>query len=497
MEGTCFMHTLTGGELPDLDGVAIPTYDRSAVTVGIVHFGVGGFHRAHQAMYLDALMNEGAALDWGICGVGVLPGDRRMQRALTEQGGLYTLVLKQPDGSLEPRVIGSIVEHLHAPDSPTAVIEKIAAPTTRIVSLTITEGGYVIDRVTGEFDTTDPGVRADLAPGARPQTVLGLVTEALALRKARGLPGLAVMSCDNIQGNGDVAARTFSAFAQLKDPELAAWIAAEVTFPNSMVDRITPATSNTDIDRLAGEFGLTDAWPVVCEPFTQWVLEDDFSTGRPPLEQVGVQLVDDCTPHELMKLRLLNTSHQALGYLGYLAGHRYVHEVAADPLFARFLRAYMDREGTPTLPAVPGVDLEEYKTTLIERFANPAVADTLTRITFASSDRIALLVLPVLRGQLARGGEIELATAIVAGWARYAEGIDEQGYPIEVQDRFADTLVPLARSQRHAPEAFIRNTEIFGDLADDPRFRDTYLRTLDSLHRRGARATVEQVLSGR
>ncbi|MFR9801420.1 mannitol dehydrogenase family protein [Pseudonocardia sp. RS010] len=488
------MQTLAGGRVPEIDGVEVPRYDRSAVTVGIVHFGVGGFHRAHQAMYVDALMNEGEALDWGICGVGVLPGDRRMQEVLTEQEGLYTLVVKQPDGSLAPRVIGSITEYLFAPDSPEAVIEKMAAESTRVVSLTITEGGYNIDQVTGEFAEDTPEIRADLQPGAAPTTVFGLVIEALARRRERGLPAFTIMSCDNIQGNGDTAARTFAAFARLRDPELGTWVEEHVGFPNSMVDRITPATGAEDAARLADEFGLADGWPVVCEPFTQWVLEDHFSAGRPPFEDVGVQLVEDVVPYELMKLRLLNASHQALGYFGFLAGHTYVHEVAGDPLFARFLRAYMDREGTPTLFDVPGVDLDAYKTTLIERFANPGVADTLARINFGSSDRISLWVLPVIRHQLEHGGEMERATAVVASWARYAEGVDEKGSPIDVQDRLADTLVPLARSQREHPEAFIRNTAVFGDLADNERFREAYRWALDSLHRDGARATVEKLV---
>jgi mannitol 2-dehydrogenase len=489
------MHSLTGGRLPEDPRVQVPAYDRGAVTVGIVHFGVGGFHRAHQAMYVDALMNAGESLDWGICGVGVLPGDRRMQQVLTDQQGLYTLVVKNADGTLEPRVIGSVVEYLFAPDSPDAVIEKMAAETTRIVSLTITEGGYTIDQVTGEFDAHDAGVQADLRPGAEPATVFGLVTEALRRRRERGLPGFTIMSCDNIQGNGDTAARTFTAFARLKDPELADWVERNVGFPNSMVDRITPATSADDTRRLADELGVSDGWPVVCEPFTQWVLEDRFTAGRPPFEDVGVQLVDDVVPYELMKLRLLNASHQALGYLGFLAGHRYVHEVAGDPLFARFVRDYMDREGTPTLAEVPGVDLDEYKTTLVERFANPGIADTLARINFGSSDRISLWVLPVIRHQLAHDGELERAAAVVAGWARYAEGTDEKGEPIDVQDRLADTLVPLARTQREDPEAFIRNTAVFGDLADHDRFREAYLWALDSLHTDGARATVEKLVN--
>ncbi|RZT86563.1 mannitol 2-dehydrogenase [Pseudonocardia sediminis] len=478
------------------EGVDVPGYDRSGITTGIVHFGVGGFHRAHLAMYVDALLTAGQARDWGICGVGVLDGDRRMQKVLGEQDGLYTLVRKEADGSLAPRVIGSLVEYLFAPDDPEKVIEKIADPATRIVSLTITEGGYAIDQVTGEFDPEDPGIRADLAPGATPSTVFGLVVEALARRRERGTGPLTIMSCDNMQGNGDTARRVFTGFAALRDGDLGAWVADTVTFPNSMVDRITPATADTDREALAERFSLRDGWPVVCEPFTQWVLEDHFAAGRPPFEEAGVQVVDDVVPYELMKLRLLNATHQALGYLGYLAGFRYVHEVAQDPTFARFLRDYMDLEATPTLRPVPGIDLGEYKATLIERFANPGVADTLKRINFGSSDRISLFLLPVVRQQLADGGPIDRAAAVVAGWARYAEGTDEQHEAIEQQDRLAEQLTELALRQREEPLAFLGATSVFGNLASDERFAAAYTRALETLHRDGARALVTSLVDG-
>ncbi len=393
-----------------------PAYDRDLVTPGIVHFGVGGFHRAHQAMYTDRLLNEGAALDWGICGVGVMPADRRMQEVLDAQDGLYTLVLKHSDGTYEPRVIGSIVEYLFAPDDPEAVIEKMAAPSTRIVSLTITEGGYNINDATGEFDETNPDMIHDLAPGAVPRTAFGLITEALRRRGTRGLAPFTVMSCDNLQDNGRLTRRVLTAFARLLDPELGDWVDREVRFPNSMVDRITPVTTDADRAEVADRFGIEDRWPVVCEPYTQWVLEDAFTAGRPPYEQVGVQLVDQVAPYELMKLRLLNGSHQAMSYFGYLAGYRLVHEAAQDPLFQAFLLGYMDDEATPTLEPVPGVDLNGYKHTLIERFSNPEVRDTIARLCALSSDRIPKWVLPVVRQQLATGGEIRRSAAVVASW---------------------------------------------------------------------------------
>ncbi len=476
--------------------VAVPGYDRSQVTAGIVHIGVGGFHRAHQAMYLDRLMNEGKAMDWGICGLGVLPSDERMRDALRGQDHLYTLVLKDNDGTWEPRVIGSIVDFVLAPEDPEAAIEKLADPAIRIVSLTVTEGGYSVHPVTGEF-VPNAAVKADAEPGATPTTYFGLVTEALVRRRERGVAPFTIMSCDNIQGNGHLAAKVFPAFAALRDPALGEWVAANVSFPSSMVDRITPVTTDDDRTEIAERFGIEDAWPGVAEPFVQWVLEDSFTGGRPPYEEVGVQVVDDVEPYELMKLRLLNASHQALCYLGYLSGYRLVHEVAQDELFSSFLLAYMDDEATPAVPPVPGQDLEEYKHTLIHRFSNENVRDTVARLCAESSDRIPKWLVPVIRHNLASGGPVELSALVVASWARYAEGTDEDGEPIEVVDALADELTAIAKTQGVDGAAFIENRELFGDLADDERFVAAYTAALRSLHQSGARATLESVMDGR
>uniref|UniRef100_A0A5Q5BPR3 Mannitol dehydrogenase-like protein n=2 Tax=unclassified Mycobacterium TaxID=2642494 RepID=A0A5Q5BPR3_MYCSS len=462
--------------LPDIP-IAKPTYARGDVTVGIVHFGVGGFHRAHQAMYVDALLEKGLAAEWGICGVGVLPGDRKMADALGAQDGLYTLLLENPDGSRDARVIGSIVDYRYAPDDPEGVVELLAAPSTRIISLTITEGGYEVDKV--DADSVN---------------VFGLITDALALRRDRGVDPPTIVSCDNIEGNGDVARAAFMSYADRTHPGLSEWIGSNARFPNSMVDRITPVTTPEVIATVRDEFGVDDAWPVVAEPFTSWVLEDTFTDGRPPFEDVGVLLVDDVTPYELMKLRLLNASHQALCYFGYLAGYRLVHDAAADPLFAELLRRYMDSEATPTLRPVPGIDLPDYKRTLIERFANPGVRDTIARLCYGSSDRIPKWLLPVVRENLRTGAPIRLSAAVVASWSRYAEGVDEQGEPIDVQDQLADELVPLARAQRDNPTSFIENRLVFGDLVDEKRFVDEYVAALESLHRVGARATLEALV---
>jgi mannitol 2-dehydrogenase len=476
--------------------VGRPRYDRAALQVGVVHLGVGGFHRAHQAMYLDALMNQGTALDWALCGVGVLPHDRRIIETLNAQDGLYTLVVKHPDGRREPRVIGSVAEALLAPDDPQAVLDRMADPRTRIVSLTITEGGYLVNQVTGEFDADDPSIRADLAEGAVPTTAFGFVVAALARRRAEGTAPFTVLSCDNIPGNGDVAKRMMTAFARLKDVDLASWMQTEVAFPNCMVDRITPVTSPDDVERLAADFGVRDGWPVVCEPFTQWVVEDHFGSGRPPLEQVGVQVVDDVEPYELMKLRLLNASHQAIAYLGYLAGYRYAHEVCSDPVFVDFVLGYMEHEGSPTLPEVPGVDLDAYRRQLVERFANPEVRDTLARLAAESSDRIPKWLVPVVVENLRTGGQIRRSALVIASWARYAEGTDEQGEPIEVVDRVKDRVTAAAARRAEDPLAFLRDRDLFGDLVDDERFTTAYLDALGSLHERGAAATVADTVRG-
>ena len=475
-------------------GVSRPSYDRSRLTTGIVHFGTGGFHRAHQAMYVDQLMNVGKALDWGICGVGVMASDQRMRDALKSQDCLYTLVTKHADGQYDARVIGSIVDYLYAPDDPERVIELMAASTTRIVSLTITEGGYNFHHVTGEFDYDAPAVARDLAGIDAPTTVFGLTIEALRRRRERGLAPFTIMSCDNIQSNGDVARKMFSAFALRKDKELGEWVASQVAFPNGMVDRITPVTTPEDITQVMQRFGIDDAWPVVCEPFTQWVLEDHFPLGRPAFEEVGVQVVADVVPYELMKLRLLNASHQALTYFGYLAGYRYAHEVTQDPVFERFLLDYMEREGSPTLQALPGVDLDIYRRTLIERFANPEVRDTLARLCAESSDRIPKWLLPVVRANLATGGDIRLSAAVVASWARYAEGVDEQGQPINVVDNMKGKLMQVAANNRNNITAFIENREVFGDLCDNPRFVAAYTETLASLYAVGAMETVRKLI---
>jgi mannitol 2-dehydrogenase len=481
------------GALPA--SVAVPRYDRSRVRVGVVHLGVGGFHRSHQAVYLDSLMNAGAGLDWGICGVGVLPGDARMRDALAGQDSLWTLLVRHPDGFVDARVVGSMVEYLLAPDDPERVVERMTDPQVRIVSLTITEGGYNTT-ADGGFDATAPAIVADLRTPEAPATAFGLVTEALRRRRERGVPAFTVMSCDNVPGNGAVARRAFAGHAALRDPELGRWVEQEVAFPDSMVDRITPATTDADRAELSAAFGIEDAWPVVCEPFSQWVLEDSFPAGRPPLQDAGVQLVDDVAPYELMKLRLLNAGHQVLGHVGRLAGLEYVHEACQDPLLRRLLLGYLRTEGIPTLRPVPGIDLRRYVGDLVGRFASPAVRDTLDRLRTDASDRIPKFLLPVLRENLAAGREVRHCALVLAAWALGLEGRDETGAPVEVVDARGEALVAAAGRQQEDPLALLRVREVFGDLADDERLAAAYTAELASLRARGVRPTVESLVRG-
>ena len=480
------------GNLPK--DVVVPAYDRSKITPGIVHFGVGGFHRSHQAFTIDNLLAQGLAQDWGIIGVGLLKSDERMLAALEPQNSLYTLVTKFPNGQMNYRVIGSIISYLYAPQDPQAILAILVNPAIRIVSLTITEGGYCFDPVTGEFDPTAPSVCVDLQGADRPVSAFGFIVEGLRLRRELGISPFTVQSCDNIQSNGDVAKKMITEFAKFRNLELAEWIVSNVAFPNAMVDRITPATSPEDILRTSVKLGVEDRWPVSCEPFFQWVIEDNFPSGRPPFEEANVQMVNHVAPYELMKLRLLNASHQGLCFFSRLIGYNYVHEAMEDPLIVELLRRYMDEEATPTLLPVPGVDLAEYKAQLIERFSNRFILDTTARLAAESSDRIPKFLLPVVHELLKANLSVRLSAAIVASWARYAEAIDEQGKTIEVIDPLKEKLIAIAKTQRVKPTAFIENERIFALIAQDPRFSAPYLLALKSLHSDGAQKTIRNIL---
>lgn len=479
--------------LPDV--VAKPAYDRSQVTPGIVHFGVGGFHRAHQALVMDRLMNQGKALDWGIVGVGLLPGDAAMRDALSGQDYLYTLMEFDPSGDTSVRVVGSHIDYVFGPDNPEALLSLLASPEIRIVSLTVTEGGYNYDQVTGEFIWSNEAMVADADPANSPTTVFGYLTRALQRRREAGIEPFTVMSCDNIQGNGELAKKMVVEFAGRYDLDLSSWISQTVAFPNSMVDRITPVTTDEHRALAAEAIGVEDKWPVGAESFFQWVLEDHFPAGRPPFEEAGVQVVEDVVPYELMKLRLLNASHQALAYFGYLSGYRFVHDVMADPQITELLRRYMKLEAEPTLRPVPGIDLDNYQDTLIERFGNQHVKDTVARLCADASNRIPKWLVPVISERVAQGGDVTFSAAVVASWCRYSEAFDEEGVPITINDEAAAERKEAALAEHETPLAFVKNVAFFGSLSHEPGFTGPYRSTLEMLWDKGAQATLTSLLS--
>ncbi|HEX2084824.1 MAG TPA: mannitol dehydrogenase family protein, partial [Solirubrobacteraceae bacterium] len=393
--------------------MAVPSYDRSALTAGVVHLSVGGFHRSHQAVYLDELARRGHT-GWGILGVGLRR--REMRDALLPQDCLYTVV-ERGDGPDAARVVGAMRGYLFAPDRPEAVVDALADERTRVVTLTVTGAGYEVD----------PGPQAGAS--ALPFLVAALDRR----RRARREP-FTVLSCDNVPANGEVTRTAVMAVARRRDERLARWIDERVAFPSSMVDRITPKTTAADRAFVAREFGVDDRWPVITEPYSEWIVEDAFGAERPPLEEVGVRFVADVRPYALMKTRLLNASHCALGYLGSLAGHERADRAVADPVLRAYLVRMMDDEVTPLLPPVPEIDLPDYKRTLLERLANAKIGDRLARLCRAGSTKVPCHVLSSIVDRRARGLAHPLLTLAVAAWCRYLRGIDEQGRKVALED---------------------------------------------------------------
>lgn len=476
--------------------VQLPAYSLSDTRQGIAHIGVGGFHRAHQAYYTDALMNTGEALDWAICGVGLRAEDRRARDDLKEQDYLFTLFELGDSDDTEVRVIGAIRDMLLAEDGAQALIDKLADPQIRIVSLTITEGGYCIDDSNGEFMAHLPQIQHDLAHPGAPTTVFGFLCAALEKRRGAGTPAFTIMSCDNLPHNGAVTRKALLAFATLRNTGLRDWIEQNVSFPNAMVDRITPMTSTAHRLQLADKHAVDDTWPVVCEPFVQWVLEDKFVNGRPAWEKVGVQFTDDVSPYEEMKIKLLNGSHLALTYLGFLKGYRFVHETMNDPLFVRYMRAYMDLDVTPQLAPVPGIDLDDYKDTLVARFSNQAIADQLERVCSDGSSKFPKFTVPTINRLIADGRETRRAALVVAAWALYLKGVDENGDTYSIPDPRAVFCQALVAEDASMTERLLAVEEIFGTaIPRSAEFVAAFEWCCDSLREVGVTRTLERVLA--
>jgi mannitol 2-dehydrogenase len=470
--------------------ISVPQYDRGALVPSVVHIGVGGFHRAHQATYFDELASTGET-GWGIVGVGL--HSREIGEVLDAQDGLYTVVERCPDGD-SARVIGVIVDFLYAPDDPAAVVDRLADPRTRLVTLTVTGDGYLVGP-DGELDTDDENLRHDLDEPAAPRSLVGLLVEALDRRRREGSGVFTVLSCDNLPDSGTRARTAVTSFARLRDPGLAGWIEEKVSFPDSMVDRITPATSPEVRDELEETLGVSDRWPVIAEPFRHWVVQDDFCNGRPPLDRVGVQFVDDVAPYKTVKTRLLNGGHCALGYLGVLAGHATAAQVMADPLLGKAIDHLLGDEIVPLLPQLPDLDLEDYRRTTVERFGNPTIGDTLARLCRRGSTKVPAYLLPSLLEARASGGQHRLLVVAVGAWLRYLRGTDLRGRDLEIEDERIEQLGALARQGGDDPRPLLGVTEVFGSLGEDEELVSELGDVLESLSERGLAHVVEAALA--
>ncbi len=470
---------------------AIPAYDRSALSAGIVHFGVGNFHRAHQAVYLDDLFNAGQDHDWAIIGAGMLPSDASMREKLAAQDFLTTVV-EQDNNATSARVTGPMIDILPVGDSK-AIIAKLSDPAIRIVSMTITEGGYFID-ASGKFNPAHPAIVADGANPAEPKTVFGLIVAGLKARKDKGLVPFTVMSCDNIPHNGVVATNAVVGTARLSDPDLADWIKANVAFPNAMVDRITPATGQREIDLLKDVFSIEDNWPVYCEEFKQWVLEDKFTAGRPALEKVGVTFVPDVTPYEHMKIRILNGGHAAIAYPAALLDIHFVHDSMEDPLIRAFLAKLENEEIIPIVPPVPNTVLKDYFGLIEHRLLNPKIADTIPRLAQDGSNRQPKFILPSTLDNLAQGRDIVGLSLVSALWCRYFAGTTDSGKEIVFNDTSADRLHKAALEAKTDPAAFLAFDDIFGEVAKSELFRKRFAHALKTLWEKGTRETLQLYL---
>ncbi|WP_297584055.1 mannitol dehydrogenase family protein [Devosia sp.] len=484
---------LSSQTLPKLaEGTHVPAYDRSGVTPGIVHLGIGAFHRAHMAVYVDDLLK--ADPSWGIVGASLRRPDTK--EALEPQDGLYTIAVRDAAGT-HPRVIGSILSVMDANTQREELLALMADPAIRIVSLTVTEKGYCHDPATGELDTKHADIVHDLANPAAPKSAPGMLVEALARRKAAGVAPFTVMSCDNLPSNGETAKRIVTRFAALRDAELGDWVAG-VAFPSTMVDRIVPSTTDADRAEVSGLIGAEDAWPIMTEPFTQWVIEDHFPGGRPAFEKAGAQLVADVEPFEHMKLRMLNGSHSTMAYSGYLGGYEYIAEVMGDPAYVALIHGLMTDEAMPTLD-MPGVDLGAYRDQLLERFRNPALKHRTWQIAMDGSQKLPQRLLGTIRDRLANGQGIDRLALGVAAWMRYVTGIAEDGSEIDVRDPHALKMHAIAADAGDDPEALfdglVAMSEIFGaDLAENAAFRTAVVGHLETLFEEGARATVASVV---
>ncbi|BDG83859.1 MULTISPECIES: mannitol dehydrogenase family protein [Citrobacter] len=486
------MKTIASAPLPE--GVLTPRYDRQQLQTRIVHFGFGAFHRAHQALLTDRVLNAQGG-DWGICEISLFSGDRLMSQ-LREQNHLYTVLEKGANGN-QAIIVGAVKECLNAKlDSLAAIIEKFCEPQVAIVSLTITEKGYCIDPATGSLDVSNPRIIHDMQHPTEPHSAPGILVEALHRRRERGLSPFTVLSCDNIPDNGHVVKNAVLGMAEKRAAELAAWIHQHVSFPGTMVDRIVPAATEESLDEITRELGVADPCAISCEPFIQWVIEDNFVAGRPQWEVAGVQMVDDVLPWEQMKLRMLNGSHSFLAYLGYLAGFQHISDCMQDSAFHEAAYRLMMNEQAPTL-RITNVDLSRYAASLIERFANPALKHRTWQIAMDGSQKLPQRMLEGIREHLARGSDWPLLALGVAGWMRYVSGVDDAGATIDIRDPLSEKIRLLVESSSDAERvsALLSLQEVFGtDLVKNPLFVQAIEQAWRRIAQHGAHQTVIDTL---
>ncbi|GAB2698064.1 mannitol dehydrogenase family protein [Aliiglaciecola aliphaticivorans] len=480
----------TLAELPK--NIGKPNYSRDSLSAGIVHIGVGNFHRAHQAMYLHQLFNKGEALDWAIRGAGTKSYDAIMRDKLEPQDWLTTVVELDSDG-LTAQVCGSMIDFIENDEQ--SVIQALCSSEIRIVSLTITEGGYFMDDKTGGFNISHPEIQQDINNFSHPKTVFGIIIKALQYRRDNHIPPFTVMSCDNIPHNGLVTKRVVSQMADKIDQQLADWIEKNVSFPNSMVDCITPATSNLEREKLTSLFTINDNAPVFCEPFRQWVMEDDFVNGRPPLEEVGVEFVDDVEPFELMKLRILNGGHAAIAYPAALLNITFVHEVMANKLISNYLKKLVIEEIIPTLNDVPGVNFNQYFSLIESRFSNPEVRDTVPRLCQDASNRLPKFILPIIQANLSQGNDCKGLALVIALWCRLCAKAADPQSSITLQDQQAKRLINQAILAKDNPSIFLQMHDIFGTLGDQDVFVQHFSNWLNLLWDVGTSSTLKHYLS--
>ncbi|TCP40018.1 mannitol dehydrogenase family protein [Rhodovulum marinum] len=480
----------TLGALPD--SIKRPTYDRSALTPGIVHIGLGNFHRAHQSWYLHRLMEQGLAHDWAILGAGVRPYDKTQREKLLAQDCLTTLIELDPSGK-SAEVVGSMIGYVPIEDSNGPLIAQMADPAIRIVALTVTEGGYYIDPVTKGFDATHPDIRHDAANPDSPRTAFGAMVAALKLRRDRGVGPFTGQSCDNLQGNGAILRQTVVSLARLSDPDLADWIDANCTFPNSMVDCIVPATGPKEL-ALAAEFGIDDQVPVTHENFRQWVIEDDFCAGRPDWDRAGATFSDRVHDYETMKIRILNAGHQVIANPGEVLSVETISGCMAHPRIGALFDKVEREEIAPHVHPVPGMTPEAYVDLIHKRFSNPAIVDTTRRVAFDGSSRHTGFVLPILRDGLAKDTPVEGLTLVEAIWARMCEGTREDGTAIAPNDPFWDELSVAAKAARDRPRAWLEQSQLYGELKDAPRFAAAFERWLTMIWAEGLETTLRTYL---